>query len=729
MIRDPYRPSKRSFAEVFFPERPQQLWKKARAGAKKRLRRVRHIGPATALNTAYIRWLERESMLANAHKQALSYSGRATMWHKPFARPRPRAAINLSSVWYTAYPASLITRRKETILQALADEDLWKTFQQIGIQGVHTGPLKIAGGLQGWKETPSVDGHFDRVSNQIDPLFGTEDQFRRLAEIAAPHGGIVIDDIVPGHTGKGADFRLAEMNYDGYPGIYHMIEIHSKDWHLLPDVPQRQDSVNLSPETEERLKQAGYIIGRTYRVIFYEPGIKETNWSVTRPVIGVDGVRRRWVYLHYFKEGQPSINWLDPTFAGMQLVIGDALHSLGELGARGLRLDANGYLGIEKGDGDTPAWSEGHPLSEAANHLIASMVRKVGGFTFQELNLPLEEIKTSVIDGADLSYDFITRPAYHHALATGRVEFLRLMQRTALDIGLDPVSQVHALDNHDELTYELVHFWNSHRDDQYTYRGQTVTGGELRSTVRRELREKLIGPHAPYNQPYTENGIACSTASVITAVLGYKDVDNLTPEQVAKVTQLHLLLVFFNAMQPGVFALSGWDLAGTLPVKPGQVADLIANGDTRWLTRGAYDLMGVDPGARHSLSGLPRATNLYGSLPEQLADERSFTSQLKRILDIRTLYQIPTSRQIDLPASSHPGIHVMLHQLAGERLQLTILNFSDESAKATITSEHLPAEAHLTDMFSGQPVTKIDQKSFTVTLEPHQPLSLLVTHV
>jgi hypothetical protein len=41
----------------------------------------------------------------------------------------------------------------------------------------------------------------------------------------------------------------------------------------------------------------------------------------------------RWVYLHYFKDGQPSINWLDPTFAGMRLVIGDALHSLGTLGA------------------------------------------------------------------------------------------------------------------------------------------------------------------------------------------------------------------------------------------------------------------------------------------------------------------------------------------------------------------------------------------------------------
>ena len=73
-----------------------------------------------------------------------------------------------------------------------------------------------------------------------------------------------------------------------------------------------------------------------------------------------------------------------------------------------------------------PAWSEGHPLSEAANQLIASMVRKVGGFTFQELNLTIDDIRATGEAGADLSYDFVNRPAYQHALATGDTEFLRL---------------------------------------------------------------------------------------------------------------------------------------------------------------------------------------------------------------------------------------------------------------------------------------------------------------
>jgi trehalose synthase len=211
--------------------------------------------------------------------------------------------------------------------------------------------------------TPSVDGHFDRISTQIDEVFGSEVEFRRLCEVAAAHGGIVIDDIVPGHTGKGPDFRLAEMKVGDYPGIYHMVEIPPEDWQLLPEVPPGNDSVNLDSEAEDRLQRAGYIVGRLQRVIFQDPGIKDTNWSATAPVTGPDGVERRWVYLHYFKDGQPSINWLDPTFAGMRLVIGDALHSLGHLGAGALRLDVNGFLGIERSpDGDGPAWSGASPV-------------------------------------------------------------------------------------------------------------------------------------------------------------------------------------------------------------------------------------------------------------------------------------------------------------------------------------------------------------------------------
>jgi hypothetical protein len=287
-------------------------------------------------------------MLADANQISQLFSGQGSMWRNPYAAPHPRGAVDTASVWLTAYPLSLITRRNESFLKAIADEQLWKAFAEIGINAIHTGPVKRAGGVSGWRQTPSVDGHFDRISTQLDPAFGTEEEFRQMCATASSYGGTIIDDIVPGHTGKGADFRLAEMTYADYPGIYHMVEINPRDWNHLPDVPAGNGAVNIDTATEEWLDDAGYIIGRLQRVIFYAEGVKETNWSVTRPVVGPDGVTRRWVYLHYFKDGQPSINWLDPSFAGMRLVIGDALHSMTDLGSGGLRLDANGFLGAEK---------------------------------------------------------------------------------------------------------------------------------------------------------------------------------------------------------------------------------------------------------------------------------------------------------------------------------------------------------------------------------------------
>ena len=287
--------------------------------------------------------------------------------------------------------------------------------------------MKRAGGIRGREYTPTIDGNFDRISTEIDPAFGTEEEYKALVRHARDNGAVVIGDIIPGHSGKGADFRLAERGYGDYPGLYHMVEIQPKDWGVLPPVPAGKDAVNLEPEAVDELKARGYIVGQLPRTIFYEKSVKETDWSATDAVAGVDGRKRRWVYLHYFKEGQPTFNWLDPTFAAQRLVIGDALHSLGTLGERMLRLDANGFLGIEVGPNNGRAWSEGHPLSVTSNQLIAGLVRKLGGFTFQELNLTLEDIKAMSHGGADLSYDFVTRPGYHHALVTGDAEFLRLM--------------------------------------------------------------------------------------------------------------------------------------------------------------------------------------------------------------------------------------------------------------------------------------------------------------
>lgn len=733
------QPSEITYDEQFYPARPQRLRPRARLRDLFALRpRTPRNGKPTGDNPAYVAWLREESMLGDATAIAGQFSGLGSMWQNPYADPDPRAAIDKASVWFTAYPISLITAPGKSFLGTLGDEDLWRAFERIGIDAVHTGPVKRAGGLDGWDPTPSVDGHFDRISTQIDELFGTEEEFRALCEVAANHGGTVIDDIVPGHTGKGPDFRLAEMNVDDYPGVYHMVQVAPEDWHLLPAVPRGRDSINLDTEAEDQLAKAGYIIGRMQRVIFHDPGIKDTNWSATDVVLGPDGVERRWVYLHYFKEGQPSINWLDPTFAGMRLVIGDALHSLGDLGTGALRLDANGFLAVEKTTEGAPAWSEGHPLSEAANQFIASMVRKVGGFTFQELNLSIDDIVATSERGADLSYDFVNRPAYHHALATADTEFLRLTLNTARQLGVEPVGLVHALQNHDEMTYELVHFATLHAEDTFEYQGAELTGAELAQTIRQDLIDRLTGDAGPYNATFTTNGIASTTATVIAASLGITDLTAITDpsensaETIEMIKRAHLLLAAFNAWQPGVFALSGWDLCGMLTLDREQVAPLLATGDTRWIHRAAYDLMDYQPHALLSGSQMPRGVALYGSLPGQLADPDSFVVRLAEILRVRRRYRIDAATQVDVPQVSQRAMLVLVHELEDRSVgahsrQVTVLNFSDQPIAGSVLSEQLAPGSQLVDMITDETIGEVDDlHSFPVILEPYQALSLLV---
>ena len=713
-----------SFDEQFYPARPKALRPVAR---RRQFFAARPSLEFDGLNKTYVDWLRNQSMLGDANTMARQLSGQASMWQNAYARPNPRAAVEKAPVWFTAYPLSFITKEKQSFLAALGDPELWEAFREIGIRGLHTGPVKLAGGISGWSQTPSVDGHFDRISMAIDPAFGTEEEFRRMCEVAADHDGTVIDDIVPGHTGKGADFRLAEMNFRDYPGIYHMVDIPEEDWHLLPDVPEGKDSVNISPEAEQALQKAGYIIGRLQRVIFYEPGVKETNWSATRPVADTTGKIRRWVYLHYFKAGQPSINWLDPTFAGMRLVVGDALHSLLDLGTGALRLDANGFLGVEKSAEEQPGWSEGHPLSEAANQLIGSMIRKVGGFSFQELNLTIDDIKAQSEAGADLSYDFITRPAYHYSLVTADTEFLRLTLRLAMEIGVDQASLVHALQNHDELTYELLHFAAGHREDVFELGGEELTGAEVAEKVQQTLRDRLTGESGPYNALFTTNGIACTTASFIMATLGIPDPEAMTPEQEAQVRDVHVLMSMYNALQPGVFALSGWDLTGIIALPRDVVGELTAQGDTRWINRGAHDLMGTRPDAAKSAAGMPRARSLYGSLPEQLKDPNSYARRLQEILRVRESSGIATSVLLDVPEVSNRALLVLVNQLGDGSLEVTVLNFSDQEIAGSIQSPHLVPGSVVHDLFSSEDVGHVDDlHSFFLELGPYQGTALVL---
>jgi trehalose synthase len=672
----------------------------------------------------YIRWLEQRSMLYQAGKLAEQVSGKGVQWRHPYGEPEPREVVARAPVWVLGYPGSVITRPGQSVLATWADPELWKVFQEIGIDLLHTGPIKRAGGIERYQYTPTIDGWFDRISLEIDPALGTEAEYRQLVKNAR---GLVAGDLVPLHTGKGADFRLAQRVYKDYPGMYTMVEIRKEDWPLLPEVKGPWASALVSKERARKLRNKGYIPGLIHPADA-DPRVRDSSgWSASGEVLGVDGQTRRWVYLHYFKPGQPTLNWLDPSTAGPRAIAGDVVKTIHDLGARVVRLDAVPFLGIEPRPDLALAWNYQHPLSVMGTNYLAFLTRKLGGWSFQELNVPLHDLKKFTEHGPDLSYDFATRTQCVHALLSGDAALYRQSFHFLLEANIQPVTLVHDLQNHDEITYQLVEL-DYRGDETFTIDGKKVTGRQLREQALREMRAQAAGEAAPYNHLYRpqEDGLATTFAGFIAASLGIRDPYKASAEQKETIKQGHLLLTWANAMQPGVFSLSAWDLVGALPLPTEAVQERLDDKDYRWINRGGVDLLGVNPKAKKSAFGLPRAQTLYGPLPEQLKDEDSFASQLKRMLAARKKYRIAEGQLLAVPEVKNRGVCLLVLKLPGKHpLAITALNFGRERAREQVdlsTLKGIPAR-----MWQGRKVTDSNDQDLgmasesgklTITLPP-----------
>jgi hypothetical protein len=171
-----------------------------------------------------------------------------------------------------------------------------------------------------------------------------------------------------------------------------------------------------------------------------------------------------------------------------------------------------------------------------------------------------------------------------------------------------------------------------------------------------------------------------------------------------------------------------------LTVPAEEVSELIETGDTRWIERGAHDLLDTAPEATRSPAGMPRGRSLYGSLPAQLEQPDSFLAGLTAVLDIRRAHAIATATQIDIPHVAQPGMLVMVHRLdGGDRrlatapMQVTVLNFSGEAVEGTVHSEALISQSDVIDASTGESIGRVDDlQSFGVSLPAYGGLFLLL---
>jgi trehalose synthase len=130
----------------------------------------------------------------------------------------------------------------------------------------------------------------------------------------------------------------------------------------------------------------------------------------------------------------------------------------------------------------------------------------------------------------------------------------------------------------------------------------------------------------------------------------------------------------------------------------------MGDGDTRWIHRGAYDLINSNSSAEASAAGLPRARALYGPVDLQLQDPDSFASQLRHLLAVRQRYELYAARQLAIPDVQSPGLLVMVHELPDALLtQVTLLNFGADPVDEVVHLENMRVGT-LVDMLTDEAV-------------------------
>lgn len=642
--------------------------------------------------------------------------------------PQTDRAIELASTWVSIYPAAIIPEPGKKVLETLyglveprPEFNGQSVLKKIGIQGVYMTPIFGSGGIKGIVEvkdkegkdktegdfTKSIDGGFDPISIWVHPSFGDTVDYKRMAKIARNNGDIIlIGNLVPLHTGQGPDFQLALRDHPEYRNVYMLVEIPKDQWQnpaLWVEEPESNSQVPV-PSKVVLIKEAMSLVeskcipGLIHSCDANIMAREQSGWSATGPYECFDGKVRRWLYMHFFKSGQPVLNLDHPDCQALRLINGIAISKIRIHGARGLRIDAIPFsveteagATDEQGKPGTALWDSYTPSAIRKANQHASLIRQLGGFSFQELIAPLKEVKKFTEFGADLTYDFFTRAPYLHAILTGDTALLRLAFRSLLDAKIQPKSLVHDLQNHDELTYQLPDLEGA-PDKPVTIDGQQIRGKWLQQHILMEMRAIAAGEKAPWNKLYRpqQDGVATTLAGFIAAALDIDLSKVVTGEQeigekdLNRIRRAHLLVAWANAMQPGVFCLSTWDLVGALPLPLGKVAKEHRNeGDWRWINRGGVDLMNVAPEAEKSDEpwNLPRAKAIYGPLLEQLNDSKSFVSQLKVMLTARARYKIALGELVSpLPPdeSVQPGVCLLAMKLTekSHEYAVTALNFA-----------------------------------------------------
>ena len=605
--------------------------------------------PVPRADPGYLQWLEKQSMLADAGELARIVSGSELPWRTPVTSGQLDILLDAADTWLYVHPSSLLTGGRSAFRE-LAEESGLDILKQVGIRGIFVAPTSESGSLWHEKNIPDrTDLEDNPISLRFDEHVGNDKEFKQLAGQAEKRHIQLGGDILSPATGVGPDFSLAARALREYPGAYMMVEIPRAHWALLPSTaePNNLEGQPLTPEQLAMLSKEGLLPPAMARDSL--DWTTRGGWAATGEMRCVDGQLRRWVFRYHQRPALPLLSWEDPSGAAQRILSGSIIQQVGILrqALAGVHIDP--LFGLDASYTSTQRSLEPAP---SALHSLVREIRRYGGWSVQRDPVPVGLNPQLLNAGADFIQDNITSPAAEYALLTGDTAPLRALLTQSLH-------------------FDQRRFVRGMADVE-GIRFQAVKAAPFPQDALQKIHQILT------NQtecPFDGDTLYATGPSL--AVLAMRSQQADRPKTgVLDPLGPHLLLTAFRATLPGLFCLSGADLAGALNISSSTTpARAVLGGwslGSTW-TRSA------------TRKGFERATAVYPPPSSQLRQPNSYLSQLSRLNAIRTRYKVALGTLLGpLQADASSVLPLLVHLPNGSHL-LTVANFSPKGKRSAVT--------------------------------------------
>jgi len=630
----------------------------------------------------HLQWLERQSLLGAAPDLTAQVSGSELLWRNSGATMRPHLLLEAAPNWLALHPYSLASN--QVFFRALSASPLTKHMQQMGFQGLFIAPAGERGDIWTKDLQPVSDGD-NVVSLRFDAALGEEGDFTRLAEQLEQKGIQIGGELPPAATGLGPDFFLQARRATRFDGLYAMLPVPQKDWHLLPELPDEWECLPLRPAVIESLTTSGLLPPLLYRdrLPWATPG----GWAVTGEVRGADGQNRRWVYRYQGHPLRPVLLWQDPSGRARRIFSAAAIQHVGlqRQSLAGLRMEA--LMGLDvTGDSSHGHNSDQYSPGLEALDSTAREIHRYGGWAMQDDVLPPSLTPTVLAGATDFTREAAVPAAAALALLCEDAGPLADIMQRLLASGVDQSRLARGL--HQWQAVDWRPLLDLPHGSELIQKAQKAAGATTQS-----MRLKA------------------SPAALAALALGLDVTAAPRSEYNAALRQAVLLLLSWRLGLPGLAFISPQELTGALALD-------VSTADHPFGLTPLWNAAGHIPGSA------PPLPLVFGPLEMQWADSGSFLHDVARLLQNRQKYGLATGKVLQT-IHEPPGCLTVVSSLPSGGYWLLAANFSSQPQKISCA---LPRRTTKTqDILHGHAVT-LDSNGHRLALHlaPRQARHILL---